>query len=225
MGYLCRGGHSRPVRRYALGVGCGFPAWHLRGVPPRRPGGRLVVGRGCAGYAGARRRDPHAGAGPALGRGLPALDPVSGRQAGPHPCCCRPRFAGSSSGDDGWTDVRTLDAHRQARCDPRRGSVERGELGGARSRVAVAAVGSRAWCGDARLLLPQARKVRALRPTVTGRIVEKHQSMTGNLTRPAKRVVTRCDNHARTCRGGVVITVDAREAPGEEDTKVILIPL
>jgi hypothetical protein len=67
----------------------------------------------------AATRDPHAGAGSALGRGLPALDPVSRQQTSSHPCCCRPRFAGSSSGDDGWTDVRASDANRQARRDPR----------------------------------------------------------------------------------------------------------
>jgi hypothetical protein len=38
--------------------------------------------------------------------------------------------AGSGLGDDGGTDVCPPDAHRQARCDTWRGSIERAELGG-----------------------------------------------------------------------------------------------
>ena len=76
-----RGDHSRPVRRYALGVGSGFARWHLRGGPPRKvrrlacggPGLRWLRWRSAA-------RWPHFGLVAALGRGLPALDPVPGRQ-------------------------------------------------------------------------------------------------------------------------------------------------
>ena len=224
MAHLLRSDHSCSVRRDALGVGSGFPPRDLRGVPPRGPGGRPVVGRSCTGDSGGRRGDPHARAGSAMGRGLSTLDPVPGRQAGSHLFSCCPRFTGSSLGDESWTDVCGPDAHRQALRDARRGSIERGELGGARSRLAVIAVGSRARRGHARLL-PQARQVRVLRPSVTAWIVQRYRSIT---RQPNQTTTTASDPMRQTSSGlrqVVSIAAEGREHSVRVDRRSALTSL
>src|SRR5215207_8570742 len=103
-----------------------------------------------------------------MGRGIPALDSVPLRQAGTHPARGSPSIARLGPGNGGGPDVRPPDAHQRAREHPGRGGPHGGQLGGARPRAAVAAVGSGARRRDARLLLKEARKVRTLRTGVRG---------------------------------------------------------